>query len=344
MRGMSDEAAFDYAKRALPMMAQHGVKPTPNNYAVWYVYVAGSNPELAHEIETIIKESMVFSHDINEYLYTKYIAESDSQIVQETTADMRRLTAELLSAITHFSGETKDYQSGLSEQMEAIPGIEDNSGLQGLLHNVMSQLSGMMDSGDHLTDKLEHSRQEIDDLKEKLAKIQTESERDFLTGVYNRKALDKKLEEAIEDCTTENKPLCMLMIDVDHFKAFNDEHGHLIGDEVLKIVAKCLTDSVKGKDVVARFGGEEFTVLLPNTPIGGGMIVADAIRSMIATKKLKHRDSGQDYGQLTVSVGVASYATQSDTIPTFIKRADDALYRAKNSGRNCVAQEKLKAA
>ncbi len=338
---LSQEAAFEYAKKALPMMARHGVKPTPNNYAIWYTYIAGNVDDLNHEIETIINEAMAFSDDINEYLYTKYIAEHDNQIVQETTIGARKLLAEIMGAVSEFTGETQHYQDDLNQHITDAEKDLETGNVKGIAEKIISSAISMKASGENFSDKLDESKKEIEQLKEKLARVTTESEKDFLTGVYNRKALDKKLEEAIQEAREEEADLCILMIDIDHFKLFNDQYGHLIGDEVLKIVSKTLISMVKGKDVVARYGGEEFAILLPHTPIGGAMVVADMIRKNIATKELKRKDTGEAYGQITVSIGVAMYRLSKDTVPTFLKRADDALYRSKNSGRNCVTQESL---
>ncbi|MDX1975372.1 MAG: GGDEF domain-containing protein, partial [Rickettsiales bacterium] len=147
---------------------------------------------------------------------------------------------------------------------------------------------------------------------------------------------EKMFDENALVAKEQNKQLCLIILDIDHFKSFNDRFGHLLGDEVLKTVARTLTDCLKGRDVVARFGGEEFVVILPDTPIEGALKVAEMIRSTISTKELKRKDTGETFGTITVSMGVASFHPTSDTLPTLVKRADDALYKAKHNGRNQV--------
>lgn len=190
-----------------------------------------------------------------------------------------------------------------------------------------------------MTKKLEESKQEINNLRKNLEQVTAESQRDFLTGAYNRKTFEKFYDEYALHASQSHTPLCMIVIDIDHFKQFNDKFGHLIGDEVLKIVSRALIDSLKGRDVVARFGGEEFIVLLPETPLDIAMKVADSVRKTIASKELKRKDTGQVYGTITVSMGVSQFRPATDTLPTVLKRADDALYQSKHDGRNRVTKE-----
>ena len=132
--------------------------------------------------------------------------------------------------------------------------------------------------------------------------------------------------------------LCLLIIDIDHFKKFNDVHGHIVGDEVLRFVAKNIQKLIRGNDYVSRFGGEEFTVILPKTPLLGAMTVAENIRTSFAKLKLERKGKSVQLGTITVSIGVAQYRP-GESIETLIKRADQALYFAKNAGRNRVATE-----
>jgi diguanylate cyclase len=203
----------------------------------------------------------------------------------------------------------------------------------------ISRAVAIRDSGTALGAKLEASRREVTELKQNLEKVTQESSRDFLTGVANRKALDARLEEMTASAKEKNGDVCLLMIDIDHFKRFNDKFGHLIGDEVLKKVGRGVLDAVKGKDFVARYGGEEFAVLLPNTPLAGGLAAAEAIRRGIAETELLRKDTGESLGLITVSIGVARYRPEADSIPMLISRADSALYRSKMGGRNRVTQE-----
>lgn len=336
---LSSEATYECAKKLLPLMARYGVPPTPKNYSVWYEYITEQQDDLYQEISAIIKENMAFTPELNDYLYSTYIVEKDDRMVQLATINARRMLNEVLAIVQEFSGETESFTQNIDDHLKAFSGIEDNEEIKTLVEKIISSTAELKDSGANLTSRLDASRQEIDELRVNLARAQNESERDFLTQIFNRKALERKAEELMLETKHTPFDLCVLMIDIDHFKKFNDLYGHLIGDEVLKIVAKTMTDTVKGVDIVARYGGEEFCILLPNTRIGGAMVVAEHLRRAIASKELKRRGSDETFGQITVSIGVAMYRKQTDTTLTLLKRADDALYESKHQGRNRVTQE-----
>jgi diguanylate cyclase len=128
------------------------------------------------------------------------------------------------------------------------------------------------------------------------------------------------------------------MTDIDHFKTFNDNYGHLIGDQVLRLVAMSLRQNVKGQDITARYGGEEFAVVLPNTVLRSAITLGDQIRRVVMNKELMKRSTGENLGRVTISVGVASLRA-GDTPQSLIERADICLYAAKRSGRNRVISE-----
>jgi len=128
----------------------------------------------------------------------------------------------------------------------------------------------------------------------------------------------------------------LLMIDIDLFKNFNDRFGHVIGDKVLRFVASLIQKNIKGNDTAYRYGGEEFSVLLPETDYKGAMAVAEVIRSKLAAQKLSDSMEKVQLGTITASIGVASYRDKEDA-ESFIHRSDTYMYQAKRNGRNRVA-------
>ncbi|UCF32108.1 MAG: diguanylate cyclase [bacterium] len=160
--------------------------------------------------------------------------------------------------------------------------------------------------------------------------------RDGLTGLFNFRHFKDVLYEELARASRYERELCLLMLDVDNFKIYNDTHGHPAGDEVLKTVADILTRRLRDVDRSARYGGEEFLVLLPETTREKGTTVAEDLRVQIEDYPFMGRES-QPMGKVTVSLGVAAFPADGTDVETLIKAVDGALYRAKNSGRNRVA-------
>ncbi|KRB62169.1 hypothetical protein ASE04_20070 [Rhizobium sp. Root708] len=183
------------------------------------------------------------------------------------------------------------------------------------------------------TTALKESELALRSLAERLRLL---AETDALTGLANRRAFDEALTSEFTKASP-TKPLSIVMIDVDRFKAFNDHYGHLMGDDCLKQVAHCLIRARERPDqVMARFGGEEFVLLLPNTAISAALDFAETIRSALADMGIKHAQS--EHGTVTVSIGIASYQGDSSTgeVCQFLREADIALYEAKDAGRDCA--------
>jgi diguanylate cyclase (GGDEF)-like protein len=188
-------------------------------------------------------------------------------------------------------------------------------------------LDGMIE---RLTDQLSLSLTNIE-LREKLENMAL---RDGLTGLYNRRFLDEVLEHSLAKLKRESKHAGLLLLDVDHFKRFNDTHGHQAGDEALRRVGATLTGSVRASDVVCRYGGEEFLVFLPECEHAEAMAKAEAIRVAIAQTALSV--GNQPIPPVTASIGLAMFPEAGTTRGQLIQMADRALYRAKGAGRNRV--------
>lgn len=330
-----------YAERAMAMMKSLNVLPIPAHFSIFFACAVGHPAALVKEIDKAISDKTPMNEEFLEKIYSAHIADAQARAMRDTAVDAKRILNEIMGSVNVFAGTTSAFSQQVSSQLENLDTQTSEEVVRILANTLMQGAQTMQSSSETMKHKLAGAQQEIADLRENLARAMTEAERDFLTGAFNRKAFDRRLNEAMFTAKTENSELTLLMLDIDYFKRFNDSFGHLIGDEVLKIVAKTLLDTLKGMDCVARYGGEEFAILLPKTSVGGGMVVGEAIRKSIASKELKRKSSGENFGVITVSIGVASFRPQDDTPASFIGRADEALYRSKHAGRNRVTQEHL---
>jgi diguanylate cyclase (GGDEF)-like protein len=158
---------------------------------------------------------------------------------------------------------------------------------------------------------------------------------DELTGLHNYRYLQQRLDEEIERARRYHKDLSMLMIDADDFKRFNDAHGHIAGDQALADIAQVFLKATREVDVVTRYGGEEFSIILPETDAAGAFVVAEKIREAVANHLFTGADE-EATEHLTVSVGLATFPTHAQDKETLLRQADDALYQAKNTGKDKV--------
>ncbi len=190
--------------------------------------------------------------------------------------------------------------------------------------------------------KLQRSEQalqrQIEEINVLQARLTEQAHRDPLTGLYNRRYLDATMVRELARCQREGQPLCVMMIDIDHFKQINDRHGHHAGDEVLRMLAQLLLQETRAGDVACRYGGEEFLMLLPNMPLQAARQRAEDYRAAMETRA-PHID-GQSL-TVRLSIGIACYPQHASGANALIVCADNALYQAKTEGRNRVVVHAL---
>jgi diguanylate cyclase (GGDEF)-like protein len=171
--------------------------------------------------------------------------------------------------------------------------------------------------------------------QERATAFQLMSITDPLTSLPNRRYLEERLTEEVNRSKRSEFPMCFLMIDIDDFKAYNDNNGHQAGDLALQITAHCLKGALRAADVASRYGGEEFCILLPQTSAAEAAVIADRIRQRVATTHFPHGKS-QPQGHVTISIGVSSFSAIVNSVETVIAAADRALYRAKSLGKDRI--------
>jgi diguanylate cyclase (GGDEF)-like protein len=169
--------------------------------------------------------------------------------------------------------------------------------------------------------------------KDALDSLAEANHRDSLTGIYNRRFLEESIAKEFNRAHRYGGTVSLIMLDIDYFKLINDAHGHLAGDEVLRTTAKRLDVIARETDILGRYGGEEFGVLLPETTPDGAQIFAERIRSNVEEAAITY---GESAIKVTISCGIAQYHGEMTQYEELIKEADDALYQAKKAGRNCV--------
>src|SRR5690606_4599945 len=175
----------------------------------------------------------------------------------------------------------------------------------------------------------------------RIGTLEDQAHRDFLTGLANRRYFMTLGEGELQRAVRYGQPLALLMLDIDHFKHINDAYGHRVGDIVLQAFSKTLLKTVRTIDIIGRVGGEEFAVLLPETPLHDAVDAAQRLKEAVAGNK-KALESGEML-ELTVSIGVAAKQEEGTSLDAMLDLADSALYQAKQTGRNkvCFAQEPL---
>ena len=315
------------------------ITPTPDNFELFYNYASGSNSEVGKVIDTYISERRPFTHSVLDELRRRSLhsARAIEAIDTASTNAMATLSA-VLEKIEAAGRDAGDYGRTLSRASGELGADQSPEELKKFVDTLIAATQAMEERAVTLESELQRSSNEVNALKTQLEDVRKESLTDGLTSVSNRKAFDQEIAAALEEARRTGKPVSLVMCDIDHFKKFNDTWGHQTGDQVLKLVANCLSENVKGRDMVARFGGEEFVIVLRQTSLDDATLLAEQIRGYVQSKHLVKKSSGDVLGLLTVSMGVASSA-DFDSAASLIQRADVCLYRAKNTGRNRVVNE-----
>jgi diguanylate cyclase len=339
---MKNDNEFDttksVAEAALAAMLGHAVPPTPRNYALWYAHVSGAAPDLSRAVDTLISSQVPFTAAQNEDLLDRFLGPDLSLNALEQTERLQQAVAHLAGHVETATGTARAYGQSLRDYSTQLAGGDSPKKLTDIVAGLLAETQRVAARNEQLESRLSQSSGEIQELRENLAAVRQEAMTDALTGINNRKSFEVSLRSAARDAVESGEPLSLLFIDIDHFKRFNDTYGHQLGDQVLGLVARTLTDCVKGRDTAARYGGEEFAIVLPQTRVVDAMRLAEQIRKTMMRRNIVSKMSGEDYGNITLSIGVSGYVP-GEKLDAMVERADAALYCAKRRGRNLVVAE-----
>jgi diguanylate cyclase len=321
-------------------MARFNIPPTPDNYYVWYSYCSGENIPLSRAIDIIISNAGEFDETrCREVFHQFFTPDPDAIAVCDTARAVQREVQRVLDFVSDISTVSNNYDATLKEVSGTLLRDLSVGEIRRMLDGLIAQTEDIQTSNERLRQELHESAEEISALRKNLTSARIESMTDSLTGLSNRKFFDRSLRQAAMDSMETGADLSVIICDVDNFKRFNDKWGHLLGDQVLRLIGSVLQKNVSDIDTAARFGGEEFVVLLQNTALREAVTLAEKIRADISSRKARKRDTGETIGRITCSFGVA-ILQRGEPLSAFMERADMALYEAKKQGRNRVMDER----
>lgn len=333
----SPEIAKTYAERALARIEQEGLPCNPMVFEVLYVYYSAHHHDIVRSIEAMIQNKEALTEARIADLYNRLL--NEARLSEEALSKAEGLVAETMTNVSEAASavkhKTDDYALDLQKSAAKMSEANSPEALRAVATGIMSKAQLMVSENKQLEAQLMQSAHVMNQLREEIETIRRESMIDAMTGIANRKQFDSTVQRMVLSAHQDKKPLSLLMVDIDHFKNFNDTFGHQVGDQVLKLVARALKEGVKGRDLPARYGGEEFVVVLPETELKAAEIVANALRRAVAEKDIINRTTGDRLGKITLSIGAAELR-RGEKPASIIERADTALYSAKGSGRNCV--------
>ena len=336
--------AVNIAADVQTIIREYKLKPTPQVYAIWYAYLAKTDADLVKSIDILISNKQRITEQVHLDLYERYlmpVSESDPDGVDQVGQNLAEKIDQLMTVLAMANDGINDFGDSMDSSISNMEGSDDITKIKGIVAGLAEEARALKEKNNALSNQLGEASKEINTLRSNLSEVSREALTDGLTGLANRKAIDKALTDRTFDALEHDRPLFAALLDIDHFKKFNDTHGHQIGDLVLTIVARELSKSVADPHMPGRFGGEEFIMLFQDIRLDQVYSTCEGIRNSLAKQKLDVPGIQGKPDSITASIGITKY-NLGESITDFIGRADDGLYKAKEAGRNrTVIEEKV---
>jgi diguanylate cyclase len=329
------EQSAELLRLIIPRIGQHGGCFHPPSYTVWYEHLVGMNPALSDAIESRLSQGTSLAQTEIDELHARHVQSRDRRNVVELQAGLSALLRKLAQVATQSGADATMYSRVLAECEHDLESIVSAEGLRELTQSLLTSTATARASTEAMCAEVEEARSQMQRLHAQLDVLQGEAFLDPLTGLRNRRGFERACEELFAGTVSAPSDASLILIDIDHFKKLNDTYGHLFGDQVLRTAAKVIAETVKGRDVVARFGGDEFLLLLPDTAFEGALALAENIRAAFGRMRIRRTGGDSSSEQVSISLGIAAPAP-AENVDQLIERADRSLYRAKAEGRNCV--------
>ncbi len=329
-----DQSA-ELLRLALPLMARQSAALHPISYTLWYEHVAGVNPPLSAVLEASLAGKLPLGEDDVYDLHARYVVARDMEVLDRLQRKLRDVLEEAAQTAAAALEDSGQFEAALRDTRSRLTGASNLESVHAIIAELARETSRMHSATEAVQAKLESRAREVEVLTRQLEQAKNEALLDPLTGLKNRRGFELAVKE-LGASPGPFKGAALVLADIDHFKQINDKHGHLLGDKILRAIGHTLQSNIKGRDIAARPGGDEFAVLLQQTPLAGARALAEQIRAAVAAGRIRRADSKEQPGSVTLSIGVAAGGSD-DTLESLLARADAALYAAKRAGRNRVS-------
>ncbi len=330
--GVTVEDIEELHELAWSFLRQWDLPPKPYAYEVAYVYFEGNNKKI---VNALIDDAIAKSNALSDY----EVRQIHAVLHGDKSPDLwNQLSDEMLNVNAIIERQTNSsdrFSKSLNERKQQISNVTTVDQFRDMISGLVGENERILEETRELRAELKQSSDQISELTNKLEEARGKELEDELTRIGNRRYFNESLHREHQSALRDGKPMCLAMVDIDWFKKINDTHGHAVGDAVLCFIARLIDSNIKGRDHVARFGGEEFAVILPETDLRSAVRLIDKIRRDVHARNIVVVEDDLDIGKITASFGVAELEA-GQTVEALIKQADEKLYEAKRSGRNCV--------
>jgi diguanylate cyclase len=333
----------DIIERIREIILSAGIDASPENYELCHRFVTRSDKNVAKLFDEALAKGEPLRADTFQQIRDAAGPPHGQVDVARQMQILDEQIAVMLKAVAAATGDAAQYSSSLADGARDLDALSLGSEAKAVIANLVAQTRSMAQRTASLEASLASASAELSTVRGDLEKARRESDTDALTSLPNRRSFLGRLNQAVAAAAASHKPLALAFCDFDNFKKFNDEWGHSLGDEALRYVASQLGKHFEAPAVPARFGGEEFVVLLPQHDGGQAMESVQRFCETLSARVLKVRSDGREVGRITVSVGVATLQP-GESPQALVERADEAMYAAKQAGRNRVMLAPAKSA
>lgn len=330
----SKDRSAELLRLTLPLMTRQSAAYHPQSYTLWYEHTAGINPRLSGVLEQRLASNTALTDDDVWHLYANFVIARDVEAMERMQQRLQALLSDTATVATGAEAEASQFTQTLEVHQTQLGQPLALDALTTIVADLITETERMRVTTKELVEQLDRSAHDVRDLTEQLKQAEHQAMLDPLTGMFNRRGFEQRLRSFLSDAGSLQGG-AMLLADIDHFKAINDQYGHVLGDKVIRALAQVISGNIKGRDIAGRIGGEEFAIFLPETSIKGATAVAAQLCAAMSARTIRRSGLDEPLDRVTLSIGVAT-GLLSDTFEGLLDRADKAMYAGKRAGRNRV--------